>query len=119
MYQINANRPSSGDQFFNTTTNDRYTQFIQGKPDASRINVLCNCVDEVCGYFNKICSEVTGYKGMKYPYLNCNAEYFIERVEKYYPDNKEVQEPTEGGIMVWENYGDLARHVVGVVKWYT
>ena len=116
MYQINGNRPASGDPFYNTTGNGGYSQCIQGKPVVSGLNVLCNCVGAACGFFNKIYSEVTGYKGMKYPYLNCNAEYFIERAKKYYPDIKVVQEPCEGGIMVWEGYGDLAGHVAGVVK---
>lgn len=88
MYQINGNRPTSDDQFYNTTSNGGYSQFIQGKSGLSGLNVLCNCVGEVCGYFNKSYSEVTGYKSMKYPYLNCNAGYFIERVKKYYPDIK-------------------------------
>ena len=116
MYQINGNRPASGDKFYNTTSNGGYSHCIQGKPVVSGLNVLCNCVGGACGFFNKIYSEVTGYKGMKYPYLNCNAENFISRAKAYYPDIKIVQEPTEGGIMVWEGIGSLAGHVAGVVR---
>lgn len=116
MYHIDGNRPADGDKFYNTVGNGGYSQCIQGKPVIDGLNVLCNCVGAACGFFNKIYSDVTGYTGMKYPYLNCNAENFISRAKAYYPDIKIVQEPTEGGIMVWEGIGDLAGHVAGVVR---
>ncbi len=115
MYQINVSRPASGDPFFNTTSNGGYSQCIQGSPVVSGLNVLCNCVGASCGLFNKIYSEITGYKGMKYPYFNCNAENFITRNNQYY-GLKVVQEPVEGGIMVWEGIGSLAGHVAVVGK---
>jgi hypothetical protein len=68
IYQINGNRLTSNDHFYSTTGKGGYSQFIQGKPVVNRLNILCNCISEVCVYFNKICSEVTDYKGMKFPF---------------------------------------------------
>lgn len=116
MYQIDASRPSSGNKFFNTKSNGGYSSCIQGKPVISGLNVLCNCVGGASAKFNEIYSKITGYQGMKYPYLNCNAENFISRANAYYPDIKVVQEPVEGGIMVWEGIGSLAGHVAFVGK---
>lgn len=116
MYLINGKRPENGDKFYNTVKNGGYSQCIQGKPVVKELNVLCNCVGAACGFFNKIYSEVTGFTGMKYPYLNCNAENFITRAKKYYPEIKVVEEPVEGGIMVWEGIGKAAGHVAGVVR---
>lgn len=116
MYLVNGNKPASGDPFYNTISNGGYSQCIQGEPTIEGLDVLCNCVGGACGFFNKIYSEVTGYEGMKYPKLYCNAEYFIEQAKRLYPDIEIVQEPSEGGIMVWEGIGNLAGHVAGVVR---
>lgn len=116
MYKINGAKPVNGDKFYNTTDVGGYSQCIKGKPTQKGLNVLDNCVGAACGFFNKIYSEVTGYKGMKYPKLYCNAEYFIAQCKKCYPEIEVVQEPVEGGIMVWEGIGELAGHVAGVAK---
>lgn len=115
MYQIDASRPSSGNKFFNTKSNGGYSSCIQGKPVISGLDVLCNCVGGACAKFNETYSKITGYQGMKFPYLNCNAENFITRGQSYY-GLKVVQEPVEGGIMVWEGIGSLAGHVAFVGK---
>lgn len=120
MYPINGDRPKNGDKFYNTVENGGYSKCIQGKPTIKDLDVLCNCVGAACGFFNKVYSDVTGYATMRYPYLNCNAEDFIKRAKKYYPDIKVVDEPTEGGIMVWEGIDTKTKkragHVEGVVK---
>lgn len=116
MYLINGKRPENGDKFYNTVKNGGYSQCIQGKPVVKGLNVLCNCVGAACGFFNKIYSEVTGFKGMKYPKFYCDAEGFINQAKKYYPELEIVDEPVEGGIMVWEGLGKKAGHVAGVVK---
>ncbi len=117
MFQIDYSRPSKGDPFFNTKASGGYSQCIKGKPTISGLDVLCNCVGAACAFFNRQYSLITGYKGMKYPYFNCNAELFIKRNNQYY-GLQVVQQPVEGGIMVWEGLGDLAGHVafVGICK---
>ncbi len=87
---------------------------IVGKPKDSQTNVLSNCVGYACGRFNEIYSELTGFVGMKYPYLCNNAEDFISYcVEKRHPDLKPYvhMEPAPGGIGVQEGKGNLAGHV--------
>ena len=60
-----------------------------------------------CGRFNEIYSEITGYEGMKFPDLSCNAENFIERAKKFY--NLEVVDyPVLGGIMVMQKGATLS-----------
>lgn len=87
-------------KFYNTTSKGGYSQCIVGKPTDKNANVLSNCVGYACGRFNEIIGE------MKYPYLNCNAENFIERAKKYY-NLKIVDYPTLGGIMVWQKGNTL------------
>lgn len=99
----------SGNKFYITTDLGGYSQCIKGNPTDKNANVLSNCVGYACGRFNEIIGE------MKYPYLNCNAENFIERAKTYY--NLEVVDyPVLGGIMVWQkgntlNGNDGAGHV--------
>lgn len=107
---IRSGKPEKNNPFYNTVSNGGYSRCIQGKPTIDGLNVLCNCVGFACGFFNEIIGE------MKYPYLNCNAENFIERAKKMYPELQVVEEPTEGGIMVWEGKGSLAGHAACVVK---
>lgn len=115
MIKIYGEKPSQGNKFFNTLSAGGYSACIQGKPVQAGLNVLCNCVGLACGLFNQQYSKITGYNGMKYPYLNCNAEDFITRAKKFY--NLTIdQQPVEGGIMVWEGKGSLAGHVAFVVK---
>ena len=92
--------PNKGNPFYNTTSNGGYSWCIQGSPTVSGLNVLDNCVGWACGRFNEVYAETTGYKGMKYPNLHCDAEYFIERAKRIGLSYQ--QEPTIGGIMVWE-----------------
>lgn len=104
--------PNKGNPFYNTREKGGYSWCILGKPTIEGLTVLCNCVGWSCGRFNEVYSEETGYKGMKYPQLNCNAEYFVERAKEL---GLTVQdEPTLGGIMVWEGAGSLAGHVANV-----
>lgn len=109
--------PNKGNPFYNTTGNGGYSWCIQGKPTVSGLTVLCNCVGWSCGRFNEVYSETTGYKGMKYPQLNCNAENFYERAKSLGLEIR--QEPTLGGIMIWEGKGSLAGHVANVEILYS
>ena len=108
--------PNKGNKFYNTTSNGGYSWCIQGKPTVDGLNVLCNCVGWCCARFNQIYSTETGYNGMKYPQLNCNAENFIERAQSIGLSYQ--YEPVVGGIMVWEGYGSLAGHVASVEDKY-
>jgi len=109
MYKIQKTLPNRGNKYYNRDVNGGYSWCIQGVPTIEGLNVLCNCVGWACSRFNEIYSIETGYEGMKYPQLNCNAENFIERAKKI---GLQVQyEPCDGGIMVWEGKGDLAGHV--------
>ena len=101
--------PNKGNKFYNTTSNGGYSWCIKGKPTQDGLNVLDNCVGWACGRFNEIYATETGYQGMKYPQLNCNAENFIERATSIGLSYQ--YEPCLGGIMVWEGYGSLAGHI--------
>ncbi len=112
MFTIRTKLPNKGNKFYNTTSAGGYSHCIVGKPTVSGLNVLCNCVGWACGRFNEVYSELTGYQGMKYWQLNCNAEDFITRGKNI--DLKAVSEPVAGGIMVWQSKGSAAGHVAFV-----
>lgn len=113
-FTIRTTLPNKGDKLYNTTSAGGYSHCIKGKPTQDGLNVLDNCVGWACSRFNEIYNELTGYVGMKYYQLNCNAEDFITRGKKI---GLEVsQEPVAGGIMVWQGKGDLAGHVAIVEK---
>ena len=114
MFQIRTSKPSAGNKFYITTSNGGYSKCIKGKPTDKDCNVLANCVGYACGRFNEIIGS------MRYPYLNCNAENFIERAINTY--GLEIgQTPKAGAIMVWQKGSTLsgndgAGHVAIVEK---
>lgn len=111
-FAIRTKLPEKGNKFYNTTSVGGYSHCIKGKPTQDGLNVLDNCVGWACSRFNEVYSELTGYVGMKYYQLNCNAEDFIKRGKSI---GLEVStEPVLGGIMVWEGKGSLAGHVAFV-----
>ena len=114
MYKIQKTLPNKGNKFYNNGNNGGYSWCINGKPTIDGLNVLCNCVGWSCARFNEIYSIETGYQGMKYPQLNCNAENFYGRAKDIGLEVR--QEPTNGGIMIWEGKGSLAGHVAVVEK---
>ena len=111
--KIRTTKPESGNKFYNTVSKGGYSHCIVGYPTDKSCNVLANCVGYACGRFNEIIGT------MKYPYLNCNAENFIERAKQY---GLEISDkPTLGGIMVWQKGATLsgddgAGHVAIVEK---
>lgn len=105
---VRVNKPEAGNKFYNTVSNGGWSWCIVGNPTDSGCNVLSNCVGYACGRFNEIIGS------MKYPQLNCNAENFIERAKGL--GLKITQDPTVGGIMVWEGAGSLAGHVAVVER---
>ena len=114
MFQIRTSKPSAGNKFYITKSRGGYSSCINGYPTDKDCNVLANCVGYACGRFNEIIGS------MKYPYLNCNAENFIERAIKKY--GLEIgQKPKAGAIMVWQKGSTLsgndgAGHVAIVEK---
>lgn len=105
--------PNKNNPFYNTTSNGGYSWCIQGKPTQDGLNVLDNCVGWSCARFNQIYSTETGYQGMKYPQLNCNAENFIARAKSIGLSYQ--NDPCLGGIMVWEGISkNNAGHVASV-----
>jgi surface antigen len=98
--QMRKSKPGAGKKFFITTGAGGYSRCIVGKPTDSQCNVLSNCVGYACGRFNEIIGS------MKYPYLNCNAENFIERAKS--AGLQVVSYPTLGGIMVWRKGNTLS-----------
>lgn len=114
MFTVQKTLPKKNNKFYNTTSNNGYSHCIKGKPTKAGLNVLCNCVGYACGRFNEIYSQLSGYKGMKYWQLNCNAEDFIKRGKSI--GLSVSTKPVAGGIMVWEGKGSLAGHVAVVEK---
>jgi surface antigen len=98
--KIRTTKPEKGNKFYNTTSNGGYSLCITGYPKDSGCDVLSNCVGYACGRFNEIIGS------MKYPYLNCNAENFIERAKSY--GLKISSKPSLGGIMVWQKGSTLS-----------
>lgn len=98
--QMRTSKPGAGNKFFITKNAGGYSRCIVGKPTDSQCNVLSNCVGYACGRFNEIIGS------MKYPYLNCNAENFIERAKS--AGLQVVNYPTLGGIMVWQKGDTLS-----------
>lgn len=111
--EIRTTKPQNN-KFYNTISNGGVSECIKGYPTSNDSDVLANCVGYACGRFNEIIGK------MKYPYLNCNAEDFIDRAKSFY--NLEISTvPTLGGIMVWRkgnthNGNDGAGHVAIVEK---
>lgn len=111
--KMRTSKPESGNKFYNTVSNGGYSRCIVGYPTDKECNVLSNCVGYACGRFNEIIGT------MKYPYLNCNAENFIERAKQY--GLQVSSKPVLGGIMVWQKGNTLsgndgAGHVAIVEK---
>lgn len=108
-------KPEKGNKFFIRTANGGYSQCITGSPTDKDCNVLANCVGYACGRFNEIIGS------MKYPYLNCNAENFIERAIS--AGLSIANQPSLGGIMVFQKGATLsgndgAGHVYVVEAFY-
>ena len=103
-YNPRYSKPEAGNPFYNDRAHGGYSTCIPGEPTDPGCNVLANCVGYACGRFN----EIIGY--MKYPNLNCNAYNFITRANEDYPELEVTDEPTIGGIMVFEKIGANPRY---------
>lgn len=102
-FTVRTTKPSRSDKYakcYITKGSGGWSGAIKGSPTDSACDVLSNCVGYVQGRFCEIDNEITGNTGNKYYYLNCNAEYFPERVRDVYPDLKMGQTPKAGAIAV-------------------
>lgn len=123
MFKIRTSKPTSSDKFvkfYKTTATGGLSACINGSPTDSVCTVLANCVGYSCSRFNEIYAELTGTTAMKYPYLNCNAENFVERAKQTYGLST-GSTPKPGAIMVWQKGATLsgndgAGHVAIVEK---
>ena len=116
-FPIQKKLPKKGNKYYNTTGVGGYSHCIVGKPTQTGLNVLDNCVGWACGRFNEVYSYLSGYKGMKYYQIHCDAEKFINRAKAI--GLKTRKEPITGGIMVWQkgstlHHKDGAGHVAFV-----
>lgn len=101
LFTIRTSLPEKGNKLYNNASGGGWSGCITGYPTYNGLDVLSNCVGWACSRFNEIYNEITGYNGMKFPDLSCNAENFPERAQKYY-GLEFVSKPTLGGIMVFQ-----------------
>lgn len=116
------NYKPSGNKNFITTGSGGWNTCIKGYPMDPNANVLANCVGYASGRFNEIINEVRGTTGCTYKYLNCNAEWFIERAKQ--AGLQIGSTPRVGAIMCWQKGTvdggqDGAGHVAIVERVYS
>ena len=114
MFKVRTQKPTTWNKLYNNYHKGGLSQCIDGNPTDPISNVLANCVGYACSRFNEVYNELTGFDGMKYTALNCNAEDFWQRAKTL--GLSEGQIPRAGAIMVWEGAGSLAGHVAFVER---
>ena len=116
------NSKPSGNKNFITTGSGGWNTCIKGYPMDANANVLANCVGYASGRFNEIINEARETSGCTYKYLNCNAEWFIERAQQ--AGLQIGSTPRVGAIMCWQKGtvdggNDGAGHVAIVERVYS
>lgn len=106
QFKVRTSLPASGNKFYNNGNAGGWSWCINGNPTCPGLNVLANCVGHACARFNEIYAEITGYNGMKYKTLCCNAENFIERAKQAGLEVGMVPKP--GAIMCWQKGATLS-----------
>lgn len=114
MFKTRTQAPAKWAKIWNNRANGGLSWCINGEPVYSVANVLANCVGYACSRFNEIYNELTGYDGLKYPQLCCNAEVFYTVADQI--GLKKGPEPKPGAIMCWEGLGDAPGHVAIVER---
>ena len=114
-FTVRTSVPQEWSALYNNSNNGGLSWCINGMPTNPLNNVLANCVGYVCGRFNEIYNQITGYKGIKYPQLCCDAEQFWNRAKEIGLKRSKTK-PQIGSIMVWEGLGDASGHVAIVEK---
>ena len=115
------NYKPSGNKNFITTGSGGWNTCIKGYPNDPNADCLANCVGYASGRFNEIINEARETTGCTYKYLNCNAEWFIERAQQ--AGLQIGSTPRVGAIMCWQKGtvdggGDGAGHVAIVERVY-
>jgi surface antigen len=115
------NYKPSGNKNFITTGSGGWNTCIKGYPTDSGADCLANCVGYASGRFNEIINEARQATGCTYKYLNCNAEWFIERAKQ--AGLQIGSTPRVGAIMCWQKGtvdggNDGAGHVAIVERVY-
>ena len=116
------NYKPSGNKNFITTGSGGWNTCIKGYPNDPNADCLANCVGYASGRFNEIINEARETTGCTYKYLNCNAEWFIERAQQ--AGLQIGSTPKVGAIMCWQKGtvdggGDGAGHVAIVERVYS
>ncbi len=116
------NYKPSGNKNFITTGSGGWNTCIKGYPNDPNADCLANCVGYASGRFNEIINEARETTGCTYKYLNCNAEWFIERAQQ--AGLQIGSTPRVGAIMCWQKGtvdggGDGAGHVAIVERVYS
>lgn len=114
MFKVRTSAPTKWIDIYNNGDNGGLSWCITGQPRNYYSNVLANCVGYACSRFNEIYNEETGYKGMKFRQLCCNAEDFWTVADQL--GLQKGQTPKAGAIMCWEGVGSLAGHVAIVER---
>ena len=94
------NYKPSGNKNFITTGSGGWNTCIKGYPNDPNADCLANCVGYASGRFNEIINEARETTGCTYKYLNCNAEWFIERAQQ--AGLQIGSTPRVGAIMCWQ-----------------
>lgn len=114
MFKVRTSAPTKWEALWNNTNNGGWSWCINGRPTHQYANVLANCVGYACSRFNEIYNEESGYKGMRFKELCCNAEDFWTKADSL--GLKKGQKPKAGSIMVWQGIGSLPGHVAIVER---
>ena len=114
MFKIRQSKPGQWLKTYNNVNNGGLSWCINGRPTDPISNVLANCVGYACSRFNEIYNEESGYDGMKFKELCCNAEDFWTVAAQL--GLQRGQTPKPGAIMVWEGIGSAAGHVAIVER---
>lgn len=98
-FTIRKSKPGAGNKHYIRTANGGYSNCIKGNPTDKNCNVLSNCVGYAIGRSSEIYSEITGYKGNYFNFLQGDAENFYSKAKK--KGLILTSYPVVGGIMVW------------------
>ena len=98
-FTVRKSKPGAGNKHYIRQAQGGYSNCIKGKPTDKNCNVLSNCVGFAIGRSSEIYSEITGYKGNYFNFLQGDAENFYSKAKK--KGLVITSYPVAGGIMVW------------------
>ena len=98
-FSVRKSKPGAGNKHYIRSADGGYSNCIKGNPTDKNCNVLSNCVGYAIGRSSEIYSEITGYKGNYFNFLQGDAENFYSKAKK--KGLTVTSYPVAGGIMVW------------------